>query len=121
LQFTYPKAYIKDAQATGEAFSSKREPPALQKMKILSFFLLFGSFLPSWIRICNLYADPNPDPAAQINADPDTDLDPKPWLFELYPMSKFNFFDQNPHGLALWIRIRIGSALWIRIRIEIKS
>ncbi len=39
-------------------------------MKILSFFLFFGSFLPSWIRILirNLYADP--DPAAQINADP---------------------------------------------------
>jgi hypothetical protein len=28
--------------------------------------------LPSWIRIriSNLYADPDPDPAAQINADP---------------------------------------------------
>jgi hypothetical protein len=36
--------------------------------------------LPSWIRIriSNLYADP--DPAAQINADPDTDPDPKPWF-----------------------------------------
>jgi hypothetical protein len=32
------------------------------------------SFLPFWIRIRNLYADP--DPTAQINADPD----PKPWL-----------------------------------------
>jgi hypothetical protein len=39
-------------------------------MKILSFFLFFGSFLRSWIRIRirNLYADP--DLAAQINADP---------------------------------------------------
>ncbi len=37
-------------------------------MKILSFFLFYGSFLPSWILIRNLYADP--DPAAQINADP---------------------------------------------------
>jgi hypothetical protein len=48
----------------------KREHPALQKIKILSFFYFFGSFLPSWIRIRirNLYADP--DPAAQINADP---------------------------------------------------
>jgi hypothetical protein len=54
----------------------KREHPALQKMKILSFFYFLGSFLPSWsrIRIRNLYADP--DPAAQINADPD----PKPWI-----------------------------------------
>jgi hypothetical protein len=49
----------------------KREDPALQKMKILSFFqFFFGSFLPSWIRIHNLYADPDPDQAAQINADP---------------------------------------------------
>jgi hypothetical protein len=39
-------------------------------MKILDFFYLCGSFLPSWIqiRICNLNADP--DPATQINADP---------------------------------------------------
>jgi len=39
-------------------------------MKILSFFLFFGSFFPSWIRIRirNFYADP--DPTAQINADP---------------------------------------------------
>jgi hypothetical protein len=38
--------------------------------KIRPFFYFFGSFLPSWIRIQirNLYADP--DPAAQINADP---------------------------------------------------
>jgi hypothetical protein len=48
----------------------KSEHPALQKMKILSFFLFFGHFSPSWIRIRirNLYADP--DPTAQINADP---------------------------------------------------
>jgi hypothetical protein len=44
-------------------------------MKILSFFYFFGSFLPAWILIRNLYADP--DPTAQINADPDPD--PKPW------------------------------------------
>jgi hypothetical protein len=56
----------------------KREHPALQKMKILSFFSFFGSFLPSWIRIRirNLY--PDPDPASQINADPDPDTDPDP-------------------------------------------
>jgi hypothetical protein len=56
----------------------KREHPALQKMKILSFFLFFGVIF-AWIRIRirNWYADP--DPAAQITADPDTDPDPKPW------------------------------------------
>jgi hypothetical protein len=38
-------------------------------MKILSFFsIFFGHFCPPRIRIRNLYADP--DPAAQINADP---------------------------------------------------
>ena len=42
MQFTYPLASIKDSQATGEAFSPQKEHPALQKMKILSFFLFFG-------------------------------------------------------------------------------
>jgi hypothetical protein len=60
-------------------------------MKILDCFQLFGSFLPSWIRIRNLRADPDMDPAAQINADPcgsgsktllldpDPELDPDPF------------------------------------------
>jgi hypothetical protein len=39
-------------------------------MKILDFFYFCGSFLPSWIRIRNLNADPDTDPAPQINADP---------------------------------------------------
>jgi hypothetical protein len=43
-------------------------------MKILYFFLFLWVFLPSWIRIRNLSADP--DPATQINADPD----PEPWF-----------------------------------------
>jgi hypothetical protein len=59
-------------------------------MKILDFFYFCGSFLPSWIRIRNLNADPDPatqinadpDPATQINADPDPatqiNADPKP-------------------------------------------
>ena len=42
-------------------------------MKILDFFYICWSFLPSCIRIRNLNTDP--DPATQINADPD----PKPW------------------------------------------
>jgi hypothetical protein len=48
-------------------------------MKILSFFLFFGVIFAFWIR--NLYADPDPDPAAQlmrIHADPDPDTDPVP-------------------------------------------
>jgi hypothetical protein len=39
-------------------------------MKILSFFYFFGLFFS--------LLDLDPDPTAQINADPDTD--PKPWL-----------------------------------------
>jgi hypothetical protein len=40
----------------------KRDHPALQKMKIVSFFSIFGVIL--------ALLDPDPDPAAQINADP---------------------------------------------------
>ncbi len=41
-------------------------------MKILDFFYFCGSLWPSWIRIRirNLNADQDPDPATQINADP---------------------------------------------------
>jgi hypothetical protein len=38
------------------------------KENIFTFFYFFGSFLPSWIRICILNADP--DPATQIYAIP---------------------------------------------------
>jgi hypothetical protein len=55
--------------------SPKREHPALQKMKILDFFLFCGSFLPSWIRIriqqlklMRIHADPDPDPKPWKNA-----------------------------------------------------
>ena len=49
-------------------------------MTILYFFVYFcGSFFFSWIRIKILNLNANPDPANQINADPDTDLDPQPW------------------------------------------
>ncbi len=52
----------------------KREHPALQKMKILSFFLFFWDiFLPSWIRIRIQQLK-----LKRIHADPDTDPDSKP-------------------------------------------
>jgi hypothetical protein len=44
----------------------KREHPAIQNMKFLNFFLLL------WVIFALL--DLDPDPATQINADPDTDL-----------------------------------------------
>jgi hypothetical protein len=69
LQFTYPQDSIKDAQATGEAFSPQKRISRTSKHDNSgTFFYFSGSFLPSWIRIRNLNADP--DPATQINADP---------------------------------------------------
>jgi hypothetical protein len=62
-----------DAQATGEAFSpQKRRSSTSKDENSVLFSIFFWHFLPSWIgiRISNLYADPDPDPAAQINADP---------------------------------------------------
>ena len=74
LPFTYPQASTKDAQSTGEAFSPQKRTSITSKHEnSVLFFYFCGSFLPSWIRIRNLNADP--DPATQINADPD----PKPW------------------------------------------
>ncbi len=57
---------------------SKENIQYLKTWKFWTFFYFCGLFLPSWIRIRNLNADP--DPATQINADPDTDPDPKPWF-----------------------------------------
>jgi hypothetical protein len=66
LQFTYPYASIKDALATGEAFSSQKRTSSNSKHKISLLFLLFVGNFP--------LLDPDPDPATQINADP------QPWL-----------------------------------------
>ncbi len=41
-----------------------------KRWKCCPFFYFLGAFFTSWIRIRNLYADPDPDPTAQINADP---------------------------------------------------
>jgi hypothetical protein len=53
LQFTYRKASIKGVQVTGEAFSLKREHPALQKMKFINFFLC--------LLVIFALLDPDPD------------------------------------------------------------
>jgi hypothetical protein len=47
-------------KATGEAFNLKRVHPALQNMKILTFFFVL------WV----IFALLDPDPATQINEDP---------------------------------------------------
>jgi hypothetical protein len=62
LRYPYPKDFIKDAQAAGEAFIPQKRA---QNMKFMIFFYFCGSFLPFWIRIQQLklmriYADPDP-------------------------------------------------------------
>jgi hypothetical protein len=49
---------------------SKENIQYLKTWKFWTFFYFCGSFLSSWIRIRNLNAVPDPDPATQINADP---------------------------------------------------
>jgi hypothetical protein len=51
LQFTFPLASVKDAQATGEAFSPQKRT-ALPNMKILYFFLF----------LCIIFTLLDPDP-----------------------------------------------------------
>ncbi len=68
--------YLDNVQGTGEAFNRRILQPSkenIQHFKTWKFFTYFyfcGSFLPSWNRIRILNADPDPDPATQINADP---------------------------------------------------
>ncbi len=64
LQFTYRKASIKDVQVTEEAFSSQREHPTLQNIKILNFFLIL------WAIFALLDPDPDTDPLTWLNPDP---------------------------------------------------
>jgi hypothetical protein len=60
-------------QATGEAFSLKREHPALQNMKVLNFFLIL------WVIFA--LVDPDPDSGSEfsdlIESGSNPDLDPK--------------------------------------------
>jgi hypothetical protein len=67
----------------------KREHPVLKNMKILDFL----QFL--WV----IFALLDPDPATQINADPDTDPDPKPCWQEplrLLPVYKVIWHNRWP-------------------------
>jgi hypothetical protein len=66
LQFTYPHASIKDAQATGEAFSPQKRISSTSKHENSLLFLYL------WVIFVLL----DPDPATQIDADPD----PQPWF-----------------------------------------
>jgi hypothetical protein len=62
MQFIYPKSSIKDVQATGKAFSLKREHPARQHEILQLFQFLWIIFAPpasvTRIRIPNMDPDP---------------------------------------------------------------
>ncbi len=60
LQFTYPKASIKNVQVTEEAFSSQKKPSNTSKHELINFFLLL------WV----IFALLDPDPLTRINPDP---------------------------------------------------
>ncbi len=67
---------------------SKMNIQHFKRWKFCPFFNFLGNFFPSWIQIRNLYADPDPYPTAQINADPDMDPDPKPCRLSTHPGSR---------------------------------
>ncbi len=53
-----------------------REHPHSEKWNLLTFFYVFGSFLPSWIRI----RIANPDPGTPIGSGSNLDPDPQHWV-----------------------------------------
>ncbi len=57
---THPQASLKDAQATGEAFSSQKRTSSTSKHEISLLFLFFGV----------IFALLDSDPATHINSDP---------------------------------------------------
>jgi hypothetical protein len=69
LQFSYPYASIKDAQATGEASSRQKRTSSTS---VHDISLLYSIFVGNFALL-------DPDPATQIIAD----HDPKPWLGRL--------------------------------------
>jgi hypothetical protein len=66
-----PRRSVKDVQATGETFSSQKRTSSTSK-NLLTVFYVWGSFLPSWIRIRIADPDPDPDPdlGTPLNPDP---------------------------------------------------
>jgi hypothetical protein len=59
VQFTYPKASLKEAQATGKAFNPRKRTSSTSKHEYSFRFYISVNF-----------ALLDPDPATQINADP---------------------------------------------------
>ncbi len=59
MQFTYPEASIKDAQATGEAFGTQKRTASTSKHENSLLFSVL------WV----IFALLDPKPATQLNAD----------------------------------------------------
>ncbi len=90
-------ASIKNVQATGEAFSLKREHPALQKIILLSVLYCSGQFF------CPLEPDPDTDPGTPSNPDP------RPQHCQLAT----SFLHTNSFSFSWWYRqcFKSGSGL----------
>ncbi len=71
LQFIYPKASLKDAQATGEAFNPQKRTSSASKHEN-SYPLLF-------LGVIFAFLDLDPYPATQIKTDPHAYPDPQPY------------------------------------------
>ncbi len=74
LQFTYPQAFIKDVQATEEAFSPQKWTSSTSKHEIFKFFLLFG--------VIFAILDPDTDPLTWLNPNADAIhcIHPSEWI-----------------------------------------
>ncbi len=76
LQFTYPKASIKNVQVTEEAFSCQKRPSNTSKHEPVKQISTFGGhFCPPGSG--SGFPNTDPDPLTRLN--PDTDPDPQPW------------------------------------------
>jgi hypothetical protein len=76
MQFTYPYASLKDAQATGEAFNLQKgtsRSNTSKHEKSLFFSIFEGHTLHSWIQNKQLKL-------MRIHADLEPDPDPQPWF-----------------------------------------
>jgi hypothetical protein len=90
---TYRKASIKGVQATGEAFSLKREHPALQKMKFINFFLCLLAIF------ALLDPDPDYESAFGYGSSPGTPLNQDPIQIRFHNSGRQNVYDVKVTGV----------------------
>jgi hypothetical protein len=117
LQFSCSLASIKDAQATGEAFSPKKRTSSTSKHKKSLLFKDF--FLYLWV--ISALLDPDQDSATQNNADPcgsgSTTLHVYSWMranrIHACPSSLIDFDEE---AIPYTIRIHCISAYRLPVR-----